>query len=89
METKQNISVKLQDLVRCNKLKEIEQFLKYNGNIDLISHNFENTALMIATYLGKIDMVKLLIKNGADINDKDVLKIKRDIINTQKNNKIR
>ncbi len=67
-------SSKLCDLVKLNKVKEVELFLKKlddSGSINQAGNDGE-PALHWAAISGFVDMVKLLLDNGADPNQLDM-----------------
>ncbi len=67
------MSIRLQELVRDNKLEEIEQFLKNNKDIDIITNNFEQTSLMIAIESEKLNIIDVLLKYNPNFNKQDFL----------------
>lgn len=64
------------EAVKNNDINKINSILK-SGKADINSKDkYCETALMIASYKGNLEIVKLLVDNGADVN------IKSDIGNT-------
>ena len=57
--------------VRMNRPQIAEILLARKAGVDKEDHNGGNTALHIAAVEGRSDLVKLLIKFGADVNHKD------------------
>eukprot|EP01091_Cochliopodium_minus_P017606 TRINITY_DN6947_c0_g2_i1.p1 TRINITY_DN6947_c0_g2~~TRINITY_DN6947_c0_g2_i1.p1 ORF type:complete len:190 (+),score=39.48 TRINITY_DN6947_c0_g2_i1:68-637(+) len=53
-----------------NNISIVKHLIEYKANVNMISVNGE-TALSRATYWGFIELIKLLVRNGADINQKD------------------
>ena len=59
------------EAMKNNDINKINSILK-SGKADINSKDkYCETALMIASYKGNLEIVKLLIDNGADINAKD------------------
>lgn len=60
----------LLDFLRTQDLKKLDQFLKEGGNINLKLNNPRQTLLDLAVYEDKMELVRFLIENGADVNCK-------------------
>ena len=50
------------------KIRSIELLLKYDANPDIQEENMYRTPLFIAARWGKLELVKILAENGADVN---------------------
>ena len=57
---------------RCGDLAEVERILDLSGN-DFIETRYKSghTSLMVASYRGYTEIVKLLLKKGANVNSVD------------------
>ena len=53
-------------------IKEIQKILQQKIDINGKNKKEENTALMMASYNGKKDVVAILVKNGANLNLQDI-----------------
>lgn len=65
---------KLQEAVYYNNIDEVNELInnKAFNNIDCKDYGYEGASpLMIACYFGYYELVKILIKNGADVNFND------------------
>lgn len=54
--------------VRDNDIEKIKEMLKKDPNLAVLKDQYERTALHPAAYAGKLDICKILIENGADVN---------------------
>lgn len=52
-----------------NNLEITEKILRFDKNVNVMTNNFQ-TPLHIASVKGHLDLVKLLVSNGADIHAK-------------------
>ena len=58
-------------VVKCNSLSTIKQLIEVDGMDVDEKDNYGNTALMLASLRGKLEIVKYLIKKGAKVDEKD------------------
>ena len=58
------------ELVKADKIQEVSHMLKHTHrlNIDILGRIFHDSPLMVAIKNGNIEMMQLLIDNGADCN---------------------
>ncbi len=69
--------------IAANRPDLLEWLLKHNANLDLTMGNGD-TALLMAIKLGKKEIVELLVKNKANVNQKNRLKISEEVLNENK-----
>jgi len=65
--------------IAANQPALLEWLFKHNANLNLFMGT-GNTALLLAINLGKKEIVELLIKNGANVNQKNIAKAKKEEI---------